>query len=384
MSRLRLALVAVAPLLLTVPAAADDIFDTDTGPIRVETFATGLNHPWSLAFLPDGGMLVTERRGNLRFVSDSGEVSTPIPGVPEVVARGQGGLLDVALHPRFADNRLIYLTFSEAGDGGTNGTAVARGVLNAEMTALDGVEVVFRQQPKVASNAHFGSRLVFDNDGLLWVTLGERSQAQFRVLAQDLGTHLGKVIRILEDGSVPADNPFVGVGGALPEIWSYGHRNPQGMALHPATGVVWTHEHGPRGGDEVQIPRAGANHGWPVFTYGTEYSGAPITNADDYPEAFARPIHQWTPSIAPSGMAFYTGDLIPGWRGNLLVGALAGQRLVRLELDGERVVGEEHLLRGMGKRIRDVRNGPDGAVWLLTDEPDGEILRIVGANAATD
>ena len=384
MSRLRLALVAVAPLLLTVPAAADDIFDTDTGPIRVETFATGLNHPWSLAFLPDGGMLVTERRGNLRFVSDSGEVSTPIPGVPEVVARGQGGLLDVALHPRFADNRLIYLTFSEAGDGGTNGTAVARGVLNAEMTALDGVEVVFRQQPKVASNAHFGSRLVFDNDGLLWVTLGERSQAQFRVLAQDLGTHLGKVIRILEDGSVPADNPFVGVGGALPEIWSYGHRNPQGMALHPATGVVWTHEHGPRGGDEVQIPRAGANHGWPVFTYGTEYSGAPITNADDYPEAFARPIHQWTPSIAPSGMAFYTGDLIPGWRGNLLVGALAGQRLVRLELDGERVVGEEHLLRGMGKRIRDVRNGTDGAVWLLTDEPDGEILRIVDANAATD
>lgn len=386
MGPLRFALVVVSPLLfgLIQPASADQLFDTDTGPIHVETFATGLNHPWSLAFLPEGGMLVTERRGNLRFVSDAGEISAPISGVPGVVARGQGGLLDVALHPRFAGNRLVYLTFSEAGEGGTNGTAVARGVLNAEMTALDGVEVIFRQQPKVASNAHFGSRLVFDNDGLLWVTLGERSQAQFRVLAQDLGTHLGKVIRILEDGSVPADNPFVGVAGALPEIWSYGHRNPQGMALHTATGVVWTHEHGPRGGDEVQIPRAGANHGWPVFSYGTEYSGAPITTADEYPEAFARPVHQWTPSIAPSGMAFYTADLIPGWRGNLLVGALAGQRLVRLELDGERVVGEEHLLRGMGKRIRDVRNGPDGAVWLLTDEPDGEILRIVGGGAATD
>jgi glucose/arabinose dehydrogenase len=317
-------------------------------------------------------------------VSDTGELGPPISGVPQVVARGQGGLLDVALHPGFADNRLVYFTFSEAGDGNTNGTAVARGVLGEDMTSLDGVEVIFQQQPKVSSNAHFGSRLVFDNDGLLWATLGERSAAQFRVLAQDLGAHLGKVIRIHDDGSVPAGNPFVDVAGALPEIWSYGHRNPQGMALHPETGDVWTHEHGPRGGDEVQIPRAGANHGWPVFSYGTEYSGIPITNADDYPEAFARPVHHWTPSIAPSGMAFYTGDLIPGWQGNLLVGALAGQRLVRLELDGDRVVGEEHLLQGMGKRIRDVRNGPDGAVWLLTDEPNGAILRIVGQDAATD
>jgi aldose sugar dehydrogenase len=384
MTPFRLAILAVAPIALALPAAADEVFNTETGPINVEAFASGLSHPWGLAFLPQGGMLVTERGGNLRFVSDSGDVSDPMSGVPEVVARGQGGLLDVALHPAFSDNRLVYLTFSEAGHGGVNGTAVARGALNAEMTSLDNVEVIFRQMPKVASNAHFGSRLVFDNDGLLWVTLGERSSAQFRVMAQDLDAHLGKVIRIHDDGSVPADNPFVGVDGAFPEIWSYGHRNPQGMALHPATGVVWLHEHGPRGGDEVQIPEAGANHGWPVFSYGTEYSGAPITDADDYPAEFAEPVHQWTPSIAPSGMAFYTGDLVPAWTGDLLVGALAGQRLVRLELDGDNVVGEEHLLQSMGKRIRDVRNGPDGAVYLLTDETDGEILRIVAADALTE
>jgi aldose sugar dehydrogenase len=384
MKPFRLAILAIAPIALALPAAADEIFETENGPINVEAFASGLSHPWGLTFLPEGGMLVTERGGNLRFVSDSGDVSDPISGVPQVVARGQGGLLDVALHPAFADNRLVYLTFSEAGDRGVNGTAVARGALNADMTALDNVEVIFRQMPKVASNAHFGSRLVFDNDGLLWVTLGERSAAQFRVMAQDLDAHLGKVIRIHDDGSVPADNPFVGVDGALHEIWSYGHRNPQGMALHPETGDVWTHEHGPRGGDEVQIPRAGANHGWPVFSYGTEYSGAPITDADGYPAEFAEPIHQWTPSIAPSGMAFYNGDLVPAWNGDLLVGALAGQRLVRLELDGDSVVGEEHLLQGMGKRIRDVRNGPDGAVYLLTDEADGEILRIVALDAVTD
>lgn len=379
-------LIVTAPLalVLALPAAADEVFDTETGPIRVESFATGLSHPWGLAFLPDGGMLVTERGGNLRFVSDTGEVGPQIGGVPSVVAQGQGGLLDVALHPDFADNRLVYLSYSEAGDGGINGTAIARGVLSGDMSALDGVEVIFRQEPKVASRAHFGSRLVFDNDGLLWATLGERSSAQFRVLAQDLGTHLGKVIRIRDDGTVPDDNPFVDASGALPEIWSYGHRNPQGMALHPDTGVVWLHEHGPRGGDEVQIPQAGANHGWPVFSYGTEYSGAPITQEDAYPDEFAQPVHQWTPSIAPSGLAFYTGDLVPAWTGDLLVGALAGERLVRLDLEGDAVVGEEHLLVGMGKRIRDVRDGPDGAVYLLTDESAGEILRIVAADPVTD
>lgn len=387
MAALRLSSLLVAAPLALAPilyATADETFDTENGPITVESFADGLSHPWGLAFLPDDGMLVTERGGNLRFVSASGEVGAPIAGVPDVVAQGQGGLLDVALHPDFADNRLVYLSYSEAGDGGVNGTAIARGVLSGDMSALDGVEVIFRQEPKVSSRSHFGSRLVFDDDGLLWATLGERSSAQYRVLAQDLGTHLGKVIRIRDDGSVPEDNPFVDVSDALPEIWSYGHRNPQGMALHPETGVVWLHEHGPRGGDEVQIPEAGANHGWPVFSYGTEYSGAPITQEDAYPDEFAQPLHQWTPSIAPSGMAFYTGDLLSEWTGDVLVGALAGQRLVRLDLDGDAVVGEEHLLVGMGKRIRDVRDGPDGAVYLLTDEAAGEILRIVPADPVTD
>lgn len=377
---------AFATLLLipSIPAFSQDLVETEAVPINVETFAAGLSHPWGLAFLPEGGMLVTEREGNLRFVSANGAVSDPIAGVPEVVAAGQGGLLDVALHPGFADNRLVYWTFAEAGDGNTNGTAVARGRLSADRTALDNVEVIFRQQPKVPSTAHFGARLVFDRDGLLWVTLGERQRARFRVMAQALDNHLGKVIRIRDDGSVPDDNPFVGRDGALPEIWSYGHRNPQGMTVHPETGVVWIHEHGPRGGDEVQSPTAGANHGWPVFSYGTEYSGVPITDLEEHPPEFARPVHQWTPSIAPSGMAFYFGDAIPEWRGDLFVGALAGARLVRLDFEDGRVVGEEHLLADLGKRIRDVRAGPDGALYLLTDEDDGEILRITRADGATD
>lgn len=247
-------------LLATVaagPSGAAEVLETNEVPILVESFAGGLDHPWGMAFLPDGGMLVTERPGTMRFVSAGGDVSAPIAGVPEVVARGQGGLLDVTLHPGFADNRLVYFSYSEAGDGGTNGTAIARGRLADDMSALGNVEVIFRQQPKVASNNHFGSRLVFDEDGYLFATLGERSAARYRVLAQDLGTHLGKVIRIRDDGSAPSDNPFADQSGAMPEIWSYGHRNPQGMALHPVTGAIWTHEHGPRGGDEVAIPKAG-------------------------------------------------------------------------------------------------------------------------------
>jgi len=370
----------LTPLVLPLPASAQEIFETKELPIQVETFAAGLDHPWGMAFLPDGGMLVTERSGSLRFISDRGEVSEPIIGVPVVVARGQGGLLDVTLHPEFADNRLVYWSYSEAGDGGTNGTAIARGRLNAEMTALDEVEVIFRQQPKVRSNNHFGSRLVFDREGYLFATLGERSSPQLRVMAQDLGTHLGKVIRIRDDGSAPPDNPFVGQAGAMPEIWSYGHRNPQGMALNPATGAIWTHEHGPRGGDEVAIPKAGDNHGWPVFSYGTEYSGDEITNLDEHPPEFARPVWSWTPSIAPSGMAFYDGDAIAEWAGDLFVGALAGSSLMRLELDGDRVTGEEELLAAMGRRMRDVEVGPDGALYVLTDESDGEILRITAAD----
>ena len=380
MLRSAFAAMALAPAIAAMPVSAQDVFETDKAPILVETVADGLDHPWGFAFLPDGGMLVTERSGAMRFVPDGGEVSAPIAGVPEVVARGRGGLLDVTLHPDFADNHLVYWSFSEAGDGGVNGTAIARGRIAEDMASFGDVEVIFRQQPKVRSNNHFGSRLVFDNDGFLFATLGERSSPQFRVMAQDLGTHLGKVIRIRDDGSVPDDNPFVGQAGAMPEIWSYGHRNPQGMALHPVTGAIWTHEHGPRGGDEVSIPKAGDNHGWPIFSYGTEYSGAPITDLDEHPPEFARPVWSWTPSIAPSGMAFYDGDAIPEWQGDLFVGALAGAKLMRLELDGDRVTGEEALLTEFGRRIRDVAVGPDGALYLLTDQSDGEILRITAAD----
>ncbi|MCB1500324.1 MAG: PQQ-dependent sugar dehydrogenase [Bauldia sp.] len=373
----------MAVLLLAITGSAlsaAERFQTKELLIAVDSFAGGLDHPWGMAFLPDGGMLVTERPGRIRFVSAEGQVSEPIAGVPEVVAMGQGGLLDVTLHPRFADNRLVYFSFSEPGEDGANGTAIAHGRLADDLSALDDVEVIFRQQPKARSNAHFGSRLVFDRDGNLFATLGERSAPRYRVLAQDLGTHLGKVIRIRDDGSVPDDNPFVDRPGAMPEIWSYGHRNPQGMARHPVTGAIWTHEHGPRGGDEVAIPKAGENHGWPIFSFGTEYSGAPITELKEHPPEFASPVWQWSPSIAPSGMAFYDGDAIPEWKGDLFVGALAGASLRRLLLEGDRVTGEEVLLAELGRRIRDVEVGPDGRLYLLTDEDDGEILRIVAAD----
>ncbi|WP_142847549.1 PQQ-dependent sugar dehydrogenase [Telmatospirillum sp. J64-1] len=374
---LRLAIAAPLVVVAVTPACAvDQVIDSERGPLHVSTFADGLNHPWGLTFLPDGTMLVTEREGSLRLVASDGSLSAPIEGVPEVDARGQGGLLDVALHPDFAENGWVYLSYAEAGEGG-NGTAVARGRLEHEGTPrLTDVEVIFRQQPKLRGTSHFGSRLVFDNDGYLWVTLGERSDRAYRDMAQDLNTHLGKVVRLHDDGSVPQDNPFVGRDDARPEIWSYGHRNPQGMALHPETGEVWIHEHGPRGGDEINIPRPGENFGWPIATYGTEYSGATIFEGDSFPPEFTSPLYHWTPSIAPSGMAFYTGDAIPEWRGNMLVGALAHRMLVRLELDGTAVTHEEHLLEDLGERIRDVRVGPDGAVYLLTDSSSGEILRL--------
>ena len=356
--------------------AVDRIFATAGPSIRVATFAAGLSHPWGLAILPDGHLLVTERAGRLRLVAPDGKLSAPLGGIPQVDARGQGGLLDVVLHPNFATNDLVYFTFSEAGQGG-NGTAIARGKLERGASPrLTNVEVIFRQLPKVASTGHFGSRLAFDPQGYLWATLGERQTSEFRKLAQDLTTHFGKVIRLRDDGSVPPDNPFVGRNDARPEIWSYGHRNPQGMAVHPQTGIVWTHEHGPRGGDAVNLPQRGGNHGWPIATYGREYWGGAIFSGDKYPQQFVEPLHHWTPSIAPSGMAFYTSDAIAGWRGSLLIGALAGQRLVRLELDGDKVVREEQLLRDLGVRIRDVRVAADGAVYLLTDEEKGDILRV--------
>jgi glucose/arabinose dehydrogenase len=369
MMRAGLLFLAVS-LALGAPHAAAQELRTEKARIRVATVAQGLEYPWGLAFLPDGRMLVTERPGRLRLVEKDGRLLAPLAGVPEVYARGQGGLLDVALDPRFAENHLVYLSFAEPGQGGA-GTAVARGRLGEG--GLENVTVVFRQAPKVAGSSHWGSRLVFARDGTLFVTLGDRFS--YRERAQDLGTHLGKIVRVNPDGSVPKDNPFVGRAGALPEIWSLGHRNAQAAALDPATGALWEIEHGARGGDEINIPEAGKNYGWPIITYGVDYSGAKIGEGTAKP-GMEQPIYYWDPSIAPSGMAFYTGDKLPAWRGNLFVGALKAQCLVRLELDGAKVVKEERLLAGLGERIRDVRQGPDGLLYLLTDASSGRVLRI--------
>jgi glucose/arabinose dehydrogenase len=288
-----------------------------------------------------------------------------------VAATGQGGLLDVALDPEFAQNRWVYLSYAEPREGG-NGTAVARGQLNER--GLDGVQVIFRQDVTINGRHHFGSRLVFDRDGRLFVTLGDRNSERAR--AQTLDSHIGKVVRIERDGKVPADNPFVGREGARPEVWSYGHRNVQGAALHPATGELWTHEHGPRGGDELNRTLAGRNYGWPTVTYGVEYSGKSISESPTAP-GIEPPVHYWVPSIATSGLLFYTGDRFPQWRGNAFVGGLSSQQVSRLEMDGNRVVREEVLFKGViGQRVRDVEQGPDGLIYLLTDQPDGQLLRI--------
>lgn len=371
---------ALAATLAAPAFALDKTYATEETEIRVETLAAGLNHPWGLAFLPDGNFLVTERPGFLRIVMPEGRVSDAIYGVPEVVAQGQGGLLDVALDPNFAENRLIYLSYAEKGEGRLNGTAVVRGHLTESMPPqLQDVEVVFRQRPKVDSNLHFGSRLVFDREGHLFIALGERSKANLRTQAQDLDSHLGKVVRIFPDGSVPEDNPFVGRDDALPEIWSYGHRNQQGAALHPETGNLWTNEHGPRGGDELNIPEAGKNYGWPVVSHGLNYNFTRVGSGKKSAPGMEDPVHHWTPSIGVSGMTFYTGNAIPEWKGNLFVGGLALPGLYRLTFDGDKVAGEEVLLADLGKRIRDVRQGPDGALYLLTDAPNGELIRIVKA-----
>ena len=356
---------ALAALLLALPASAQ------TSQIKIDTVAEGLENPWGLAFLPDGRMLVTERPGRLNLVSKDGEVSK-IGNVPEVVARGQGGLLDVALDPGFAENRLLYLSYAEAGDGAA-GTAVARARLSDDNKAIENVEVIFRQTPKVAGGNHFGSRLVFAPDGKLFVTLGERFD--YREKAQDLGTTLGKVVRINPDGSVPEDNPFVGRNGALPEIWSYGHRNAQSAAINPATGALWTVEHGARGGDEINIPEAGKNYGWPVISYGVNYDGSKIGEGTEK-EGMEQPAKYWDPSFAPSGMAFYTGDLFPGWKGDLFIGGLKNGELVRVDIENGKPGDDERLLTDLGERIRDVRQGPDGALYVLTDSSDGKLLRL--------
>jgi glucose/arabinose dehydrogenase len=345
-----------------------------SAPVRVQTVAGGLEHPWGLAFLPDGRMLVTERPGRLRIVGRDGRLSEPLAGVPQVAARGQGGLLDVALDPRFADNRLVYLSYAEPGEGGTAGTAAARGRLGEGR--LEDVRVIYRQQPKVGGGNHFGSRLVFARDGTLFVTQGDRYA--YRERAQDLSVGFGKIVRINADGSVPRDNPFVGRAGAQPEIWSYGHRNVQGAALHPETGQLWTVEHGARGGDELNRPEAGKNYGWPVITYGVDYSGLKIGEGTAKP-GMEQPVYYWDPVIAPSGMTFYTGEAFPAWKGSLFIGSLRSALLVRLTLEGDRVAREERYLADLRERIRDVRQGPDGLLYLLTDSPDGRILRVMPA-----
>jgi glucose/arabinose dehydrogenase len=344
------------------------------GVVSVETVARGLEHPWGLAFLPDGRMLVTERAGRLRMVERGGRISAPLAGVPTVQARGQGGLLDVALDPRFGENRLVYLSYADPGDGGTAGTAVARGRLGEN--GLENVHVIYRQRPKVSGSSHFGSRLVFARDGTLFVTQGDRFA--YRDAAQDLASGLGKIVRIHPDGTVPTDNPFVGRTGAQPEIWSYGHRNVQSAALHPETGQLWIVEHGPRGGDELNRPEAGKNYGWPVITYGAEYWGPKIGEGTAKP-GMEQPLYYWDPVIAPSGLLFYTADAIPDWKGSLLIGSLRPGLLVRLRLANGRVAQEERYLGDLGERIRDVRQGPDGHPYLLTDQSDGRILRVIPA-----
>ncbi|SDL48224.1 Glucose/arabinose dehydrogenase, beta-propeller fold [Geoalkalibacter ferrihydriticus] len=350
---------------------ANEVIDTEKHRLRVLTLVEGLEHPWGLAFLPDGRMLVTERPGRLRIIAQGQLAPDPVSGLPEIVAVGQGGLLDVVLHPDFAVNKLVYISYAGRGEGGI-GTDVARGRLVDDR--LEELEVIFRMEPKTNARQHFGSRLVFDRQGYLYITLGDRGE---RERSQRSGDHAGSVIRLHDDGRVPDDNPFVDREDWKPEIYSYGHRNIQGAALHPESGALWTHEHGPRGGDEVNIIRAGRNYGWPVFTHGEEYvTGRPI-GAETPPEGIEPPLHYWVPvSIAPSGMAFYTGDQFPNWRGDLFIGALRDQMLVRLRLDGEKVVQEEHLLEKTLGRIRDVRQGPDGYLYLLTDERNGALVRL--------
>jgi glucose/arabinose dehydrogenase len=353
------------------PAQKSPTPDNKTPGVRAETVAKGLANPWALEFLPDGRMLVTERPGRLRIVAMDGAVSEPVTGVPSVHASGQGGLLDVALDPQFATNQLIYLSFSEPGPERTSGTSVARGKLVGN--ALQDVQVIYQQVPKVASNGHYGSRLVFNREGYLFVTQGERQS--FRDSSQSLTAGLGKVVRIFPDGRVPPDNPFVSRAGARPEIWSYGHRNVQGATLDPSTGRFWTIEHGARGGDELNHPEAGKNYGWPVITYGRDYSGMSIGEGSTK-EGMEQPVYYWDPVIAPSGMTFYTADAIPGWKGSLLIGAMSPGCLVRLEMQDGRVTNETRYLGDLGERIRDVQQGPDGFVYVVTDNSNGRVLRI--------
>lgn len=356
--------------LAIAPAIHAEQIDSELGPIEVTTIAEGLRSPWAVAFLPDGRFLVTERAGSMRIVESDGQIGEPMSGVPRVHAEGQGGLLDVVLDPQFAANRQLYFSYAEPGADGAR-TAIARAELDAG--GLANVRVIFRQQPGYANGYHFGSRIVIGRDGFLYATVGERSEPRDR--AQELDKTYGKVIRIDRDGAIPADNPFVGRDGADPAIWSYGHRNPQGLALNPMTGELFEHEHGPRGGDEINVIRKGANYGWPVITFGREYFGPKIGDGTAK-TGMQQPLHYWDPSIAPSGMAFLSTDKAGPWRGHLFVGALKFMLLARLELKGGKVVHEERLLANQKDRVRDVREGPDGALYVLT-ESRGRLLRLL-------
>jgi glucose/arabinose dehydrogenase len=369
-------LAAAALICVGMPAAFAQTFPSSAGNLAVETIARGLANPWGLAFLPDGRMLVTERPGRLRVVTRDGTLSAPVANVPPVRASGQGGLHDIVLDRDFSSNRTVYFCYAEPASGGGQ-TAMARArFTDGEAPQLDDVKVIFRQEGPPSSGNHYGCRIVQGRDGNLWLTLGDHSG--YREEAQNLANHLGKIVRVTPDGAVPRDNPFAGRRDAKPEIWSYGHRNSQGAALHPQTAKLWMHEHGPRGGDEINIPLAGKNYGWPVIGYGINYDGTKAHEATAK-AGMEQPVKYWVPSIAPSGMAFYTADLFPGWKGSLFVGALAAQLLVRLELDGETVGKEERLLTNLRERIRDVRQGPDGAIWLLTDSGNGKLLRVTPA-----
>lgn len=375
-----IAVLGLLPLAVCAQGPATQAFKGQRSPTpravappgRVTTVVEGLQHPWGVAFLPDGRMLVTERPGRLRIVDAQRKLSAPLSGVPRVLAQGQGGLLDVALDPQFSRNQTIYLSYSEPAPDGVAGTAVASARLTD--TGLRDVRVIYRQQPKVSGSGHFGSRIVFRSDGTMFITQGDRMG--YREQAQDLGSLLGKIVRIGRDGSIPPDNPFSRRTGARPEIWSYGHRNVQSAVIHPQTGQLWTVEHGARGGDELNQPQSGRNYGWPVISYGVEYSGGRIGQGLTAKEGMEQPVYYWDPVIAPSGMAFYTGDAYPGWKGSVLVGSLTPGGLVRLVLQNGRVVREERYGGALSERIRDVAQGPDGLVYLLTDSSHGRILRI--------
>ncbi|WP_028693681.1 PQQ-dependent sugar dehydrogenase [Pseudomonas cremoricolorata] len=374
--RLLLSTLTAAVLFPLLAHAADEQrLPSEEGELTVSTVADGLRYPWGLAFLPGGkDMLVTERPGNLRLVGADGKVGPALSGVPKVWAEGQGGLLDVALSPSFPNDRTVYLSFAEVGEDGKAGTAVGRGQLSQDRTRLENFTVIFRQQPKLSVGNHFGSRLVFDREGYLFIALGENNQ---RATAQDLDKLQGKLVRILPDGEVPKDNPFVGQNNVKPQIWSFGHRNQQGAALNPWTDQIWTHEHGPRGGDEINIPQAGKNYGWPVATHGIDYSGQPIREAQGkHVEGMQDPHHVWEKSPGISGMAFYDNPTFTAWQHNLFIGALASKELIRLQLDGDKIIHEERLLGELKARIRDVRVGPDGYLYVLTDAKDGALLKV--------